>query len=111
MQKCIMSNIMTNYTDILNNLLELLSKREQMEIHDYYITTLIKDVCADIAENDIKLGSNINLHILETYLEDCKKQDVYIKGLVITSSSKEYAMKKNYISSVENLINELKSLY
>lgn len=96
-----------SYTDILNNLLELLSKRKQVEIHDYYIVRLIHDICADIGENDIKLESNVNLHILESYLDDCKNSSVNFKGLVITSNKKDTYI-QNYISNLEDLINELK---
>ena len=96
------------------SLLDLLSKRNKMEIHDYYVISLIKDVCANMSELDIKFTSNIDLNIdlniLDSYLEDCKNSKARYCGLVITSSNKKESTIKNYILSIEDLISELVSM-
>lgn len=101
---------MPHNTTIMISLLDLLSKRNEMEIHDYYVISLIKDVCANMSELDIKFTSNIDLNILESYLEDCKNSKARYCGLVITSSNKKESTIKNYILSIEDLISELASM-
>jgi len=98
---------MSSFITDINNLLNLLSKRKEIEIQDYYIIMLIHSIFTKIDEEDIKSDIIINSYILKSYIDDCNNKLISYNGIVYTSNKKDdNKYISNYLTNLNILLND-----
>ncbi len=91
----------------INTLLNLLSQRNEMDLHECYIIYLIHDVFMNIDKwggySDLK--EKINLSILKEYYQECVELGVTdTRGLNIFSSRDKQRLVDQYLVHVQHII-------
>jgi hypothetical protein len=94
----------------VNTLLDMLSKRNEMDLHECYIIYLIHDVFMNVDKwggyTDLK--EKINVHILKDYYQECVELGVTdTRGLNIYSSRDKQRTIDQYLLNVKNIIDLL----
>ena len=97
-------------TKLVNNLLELLTYRNKVDIKDYNIIGLIQDMLYDpFCEGDQLIPKGINTEILKQYISDCSNSEksILFKGMTYPNSRKRDEYIANYIVDLQMMLDEM----
>jgi hypothetical protein len=96
----------------VNHLLEMLSKRNDMDLHECYIVYLIHDLCMNVDQigGFVELKQQAKTHLLVDYYRECVELGVSdLRGLNIQSPKDKQRLIDNYLTNVGHLIELLQN--